>query len=69
MAAADEDQRIRAAEHSSSINQRMDNPRDGDTMEFWTAHSQPLQNSRQLDRWQPGYSLGLANTFATFVKA
>ena len=27
------------------------------------------QHSRQLDRWQPGYSLGLANTFATFVKA
>lgn len=56
---------LELSEHSSSINQRMDNPRDGDTMEFWTALNQPVQTAR----WQPGYSLGLANTFATFVKA
>ena len=50
---------LELSEHSSSINQRMDNPRDGDTMEFWTALNQPVQTAR----WQPGYSLGLANTF------
>ena len=37
---------LELSEHSSSINQRMDNPRDGDTMEFWTAHSQPVQTAR-----------------------
>ena len=36
---------LELSEHSSSINQRMDNPRDGDTMEFWTAHNRPVQTA------------------------
>lgn len=35
----------------------------------WNSGQHTASHSRQLDRWQPGYSLGLANTFATFVKA